>query len=133
MEDCAQFAFLGSWAFVAPYLCFKFHIFYRPGLEEYVFQVSFSHTFVQFEITFFLQLERCTFLLRVWWLPASQICEHLWRTSITIHLLGLSWKMIPFLQHLDFTFVLVWAMGWDYGWFLNHLSIHFASHILLSS
>jgi len=29
MEDYASFAFLKSWALVAPYLCSKFRIFYR--------------------------------------------------------------------------------------------------------
>jgi hypothetical protein len=36
MEYCAPFVFLRSWALVAPYLYFKFHIFDRPILEEYV-------------------------------------------------------------------------------------------------
>jgi hypothetical protein len=36
MEDCAPFASLGNWALVAPYLCFRFHIFDKPILEEYV-------------------------------------------------------------------------------------------------
>jgi hypothetical protein len=40
MEDCAPFVFLGSWILVAPYLCFKFHIFNRLVLEEYVSQVE---------------------------------------------------------------------------------------------
>jgi hypothetical protein len=33
MEDYVPFAFLGSWALVVPYLCFKFHIFDRFILE----------------------------------------------------------------------------------------------------
>ncbi len=40
MEDCAPSIFLGSWAMLDPYLCFKFHIFDRPVLEEYVSQVE---------------------------------------------------------------------------------------------
>jgi hypothetical protein len=40
MEDCALFAFLGSWALVGLYLCSKFHIFDKPILEEYIFQVE---------------------------------------------------------------------------------------------
>jgi hypothetical protein len=40
MEDCAPSIFLGSSVLVAPYLCSKFHIFDRPILEEYVFQVE---------------------------------------------------------------------------------------------
>jgi hypothetical protein len=40
MEDCAPFIFIGSWALVAPYLCSRFHIFNRPILEKYVFQVK---------------------------------------------------------------------------------------------
>jgi hypothetical protein len=42
MEDCAPFVFLGSWALVAPYLCFRFYIFNRPILEEYTYQVEGS-------------------------------------------------------------------------------------------
>jgi len=40
MEDCAPSIFLGSWAMLDPYLCFKFHIINRPILEEYVSQVE---------------------------------------------------------------------------------------------
>jgi hypothetical protein len=40
MEDCAPFVFLGSWDLVAPYLCYKFHIFDRFILEEFVSQVE---------------------------------------------------------------------------------------------
>jgi hypothetical protein len=40
MEDCAPFIFIRSWVLVAPYLCFRFHIFDRRILEEYVFQVK---------------------------------------------------------------------------------------------
>jgi len=40
MEDCAPSIFLGNWALMVPYLCFKFHIFNRPILEEYVSQVE---------------------------------------------------------------------------------------------
>ncbi len=40
MEDCAPYAFLGSWALVALYLCSKFRIFDKPILKEYVFQVE---------------------------------------------------------------------------------------------
>jgi len=40
MEECAPFAFIGSWALVVPYLCFRFHIFDRPILEKYVSQVE---------------------------------------------------------------------------------------------
>jgi hypothetical protein len=36
MEDYAPFAFLGNWVLVVPYLCFRFCIFDRPILEEYV-------------------------------------------------------------------------------------------------
>jgi hypothetical protein len=36
MEDCAPSTFLGSWALVALYLGFRFCIFDRPILEEYV-------------------------------------------------------------------------------------------------
>ncbi len=36
MEDCAPSTFLGSWAFVASYLCFRFCIFDKLVLEEYV-------------------------------------------------------------------------------------------------
>jgi len=39
MEDCILSTFIGSWALVAPYLCFKFYIFYILVLEEYVSQV----------------------------------------------------------------------------------------------
>ncbi len=70
MEDCALFVFLGSWALVAPYLCFRFCIFDRPILEEYVSHVEgthtcFSHAYMHDEMTFFLQLGRCTFLLKI--------------------------------------------------------------------
>jgi hypothetical protein len=40
MEDCAPSTFLRSLGLVALYLCSKFHIFDRPILEEYVFQVE---------------------------------------------------------------------------------------------
>ncbi len=40
MENCAPSIFLRSWTLVAPYLCYKFRIFDRPILEEYVFQVE---------------------------------------------------------------------------------------------
>jgi hypothetical protein len=36
MEDYAPSIFLGCWALVALYLCFRFCIFDRPVLEEYV-------------------------------------------------------------------------------------------------
>jgi hypothetical protein len=35
-EDYAPFNFLGSWILVALYLYFKFHIFNKLVLEEYV-------------------------------------------------------------------------------------------------
>ncbi len=44
MEDCAPFAFLGNWALVVLYLCFRFHIFNKLILEEYVFHVKGAHT-----------------------------------------------------------------------------------------
>jgi hypothetical protein len=37
MEDFAPSTFLGSWVLMVSYLCFKFCIFNRPVLEEYVF------------------------------------------------------------------------------------------------
>jgi hypothetical protein len=40
MEDCAPSIFLGNWALVAPYLCFRFCIFDRPILEKYVSQIE---------------------------------------------------------------------------------------------
>ncbi len=40
MEDYAPYAFIGNQALVAPYLCARFRIFYRPILEEYVFQIE---------------------------------------------------------------------------------------------
>jgi hypothetical protein len=40
MEDCAPSTFLGNWALVVPYVCFKFHIFNKPILEEYGFQLE---------------------------------------------------------------------------------------------
>jgi hypothetical protein len=45
MEDCAPFAFLGSWALMVSYLCFRFCISNRPILEEYVFEVEGTHTY----------------------------------------------------------------------------------------
>jgi hypothetical protein len=42
MKDCALFVFLESWTLVVSYLCFKFHIFDRSILKEYVFQVEGS-------------------------------------------------------------------------------------------
>jgi hypothetical protein len=58
MDNYAPSTFLGVWVLVVPYLCSRFHIFDRPILEKYVFQVkgappSFNHAFVQHEITFF--------------------------------------------------------------------------------
>ncbi len=44
MEDYAPSIFLGSWALVALYLCYKFHIFNIFILEEHVFQVEGAHT-----------------------------------------------------------------------------------------
>jgi hypothetical protein len=40
MEDCAPFTFLGSWVLVILYLYSRFHIFNKPVLEKYVFQVE---------------------------------------------------------------------------------------------
>jgi hypothetical protein len=40
MEDYAPFTFIGSWAFVASYLCFRFCIFDRLVLEEYISKVE---------------------------------------------------------------------------------------------
>jgi hypothetical protein len=37
MEDCAPFAFLKSWVRVAMYLCFRFLIFDRLVVEDYVY------------------------------------------------------------------------------------------------
>ncbi len=37
MDDYASSVFLRSWALVGSYLCFRFCIFDRPILEEYVF------------------------------------------------------------------------------------------------
>ncbi len=37
---CLPYAFIGSWALVVLYLCLRFHIFHRPVLEKYVFQVD---------------------------------------------------------------------------------------------
>jgi len=59
MEDYAQIFFLGNWALVATYLCYKLHIFYIPILEYYVSQVErahtcFSHVYVKCEMTFLL-------------------------------------------------------------------------------
>ncbi len=46
MENCAPSTFFRELNFlVAPYLCFKFHIFNRPILEEYVSQVEGAHTY----------------------------------------------------------------------------------------
>jgi hypothetical protein len=36
MEDYAPSIFLNSWAFMALYLCSRFHIFDRHVLKEYV-------------------------------------------------------------------------------------------------
>ncbi len=44
MEDCTPFSFLGSWALVVPYLCFKFCIFDKPVLERYFFKLKGAHT-----------------------------------------------------------------------------------------
>jgi len=40
MEDYAPFTFIGNYALVVLYLCSRFRIFYRPILEEYIFQVE---------------------------------------------------------------------------------------------
>jgi len=46
MEDYTPFVFLGNWALVALYLMFRFRIFNRPILEDYIFQVvGGSHFF----------------------------------------------------------------------------------------
>jgi hypothetical protein len=44
MEDYAPFVFKKNLALVALYLCFRFRIFNRPNLEEYIFQVEGAHT-----------------------------------------------------------------------------------------
>jgi hypothetical protein len=44
MEDYASFAFLRSLALVAPYICYRFCIFHRPILEEYVSKLRGAHT-----------------------------------------------------------------------------------------
>jgi hypothetical protein len=54
------------------------------------------------------------------------------RPSTMTHPSCLSCKMIPFPQHQELTFVLVWAKGQGYGWLLGHLSVCFASHILFT-
>jgi hypothetical protein len=59
MDNCAPFVFLGSWALVISYVCFRFCIFNILVLEEYVFQVEgvhtyFNHAYVQCKKTFFL-------------------------------------------------------------------------------
>ncbi len=42
MEGCAPFVFLGSWALVAPYLCFRFCIFDRPMYQQKILVVKFD-------------------------------------------------------------------------------------------
>ncbi len=59
MEDFAPSKFLGSWALVIPYLCFKFLIFDRFILEKYIFQVKgaytcFNHAYMQHEMAYLL-------------------------------------------------------------------------------
>jgi hypothetical protein len=76
MDDCAPSIFLRNWVLVVMYLCFRFHIFNRPILEEYVFQIEegkrggghiyFNHVYMQHEMTFLLKLGRCTLFLKVW-------------------------------------------------------------------
>jgi hypothetical protein len=39
-KDCAPSTFLRSWALMALYLWFRFCIFDRPILEEYVYQIK---------------------------------------------------------------------------------------------
>jgi len=51
---------------VVLYLCFKFRIFNRFILKEYIFQIDegfifFNHVFVQLKITFLLYLKKCIF------------------------------------------------------------------------
>ncbi len=71
MENYAPYAFLGNLALVALYLCSKFPIFNKPFWKSMFFKLkevhtSFNHAFMQFEIVFLPQLERCTLFLRVW-------------------------------------------------------------------
>jgi hypothetical protein len=59
MEHCAPFVFLGNWVLMVSHLCFRFHIFNRHVLEEYVSQVEgahtcFNHAYVQHEMAFLL-------------------------------------------------------------------------------
>jgi len=61
-----------------------------------------------------------------------QVYMHFLWTSTLTHPLGISWKMIPFPQHLKLTFIFVRAREQNYGWLLGHLSICFTLHILLS-
>ncbi len=45
MDNCAPFVFLGSWASVIFYSCFKFCIFNILVLEEYFFKLRAPHLF----------------------------------------------------------------------------------------
>ncbi len=71
VEDYAPFVFIRSWALVVPYLCFRFPIFDRLVLGEYVSQVEGVHTcfnlaYVEHKMAFLLQLGKCTFFLKIW-------------------------------------------------------------------
>ncbi len=137
MEDCAPSIFLKSWALVASYLCFKFRIFNQSILEKYVFQVEEGPYLLQSCLCVAqddlpLAARKMHLFFLIWQLLVPQVYKHLWWTSSTTHPLCLSWRMIPFPQHPKVAFVLIQPRGWGYGWLLNHLSIHFASHILLS-
>jgi hypothetical protein len=64
---------------------------------------------------------------------STHVYKYLWWRSITTHPLGLSWRMTPYPQHSEPTFIFVRVKGQGYSWLLSHLSIHFALHILLSA
>jgi hypothetical protein len=42
-----------------------------------VAHICFSHVYVQCQMAFFIQLGKCTLLLKVWQLPTPQVYKHL--------------------------------------------------------
>jgi len=52
----------------------------------------------------------------------SQVYWHLQWMSTTTHPLSLSWKLTPFLQHLEPKLVFVYAKGLGYGWLIGRIA-----------
>jgi hypothetical protein len=138
MEDCAPSIFSRNWVLVTRYLCFKFRIFNRFILKKFVFQVEGGPHLLQscFHVAqndlppttkeMHPSLENLV-IIGTPNLQASLMDTH-HNTSLRSILED---DFIP--STIGLAFILIQARGQGYGWLLSHLSVHFASHTLLSS